>query len=88
MINGRARRPASTCPKEELAKANGTMGGISARGGDGIPIVVLVPPHLVAGPLVLGLKLAVATAESLRSSRSELGSCLWRGTRGRIHQRT
>lgn len=50
-INGRARGLASTCPKEELAKANGTMGGISARGGDGIPLVALVPPHFVAGPL-------------------------------------
>lgn len=60
------------------------------RGVDGIAAVVLVPPHLVAEPLDARSEArgGLATAESLRSSRAELGSCLWRGTRGRIHQRT
>lgn len=34
------------------------MDGSSARGVDGTSAVVLVPMHLVAGALVLGLKLA------------------------------
>lgn len=60
------------------------------RGVDGTTAVVVVSPHLVTGPLDARAEArgGQATAESLRRSRAELGSCLWRGTRGRIHQRT
>lgn len=48
------------------------------RGVDGTTAVVVVSPHLVAGPLDARAEVrgGRATAESLRRSRSELGNCL------------
>lgn len=77
-------------PQRRACQANGTMEVVFMRGVDGTTAVVVVSPRLVTGPLDARAEArgGRATAESLRRSRSELGSCIQRGTRGRIHQRT
>lgn len=57
---------------------------VSVRGVDGIAAVVLESPRLVTGLVDARTESrgGLATAESLRRSRSELGSCPWCGTRG------
>lgn len=70
--------------------ANGTMEVVSVRGVDGMAAVVLESPHLITGLPDARTESCggLATAESLRSSRSEFGSCFSRDTRGRIRRRT
>lgn len=82
-MDGREDWPGLAPTKGLLSECDN--GGCSVRGVDGIAAVVLVTGLLDARTESRG---GLATAESLRSSRSELGSCPWRGTRGRIHRRT
>lgn len=90
VINGRARRLARTCPKEGLAERMGPWMVSPCAAWMASPTWVFVPPHLLVGPLDARTEArgGLATAESLRSWRSELGSCFRCGTRGRTHRRT